>query len=99
MERFVRAGICLQAREVVKLAKKHMALSNLDQGGVAIPTGQLLIEPRHLRSDDSSPGDLYVTDGGHSAKNAATYVMISTSLSTSNLFYVSSSSDYALRQA
>ena len=57
-------GRCLQAQKVVKLAVKRLALSNPDLGGIAIPSALLLIDPRHLRSDDSRLGDLYVMAGG-----------------------------------
>jgi hypothetical protein len=84
---------------VVKLAIKRLALSNPKPSSVAVPSCQLLIEARHLRSDDSKPGDLYVMVGGRSAKDTAMVVMISSSLSTSNLLQSSSSLEYNLRQA
>ncbi len=90
-------GRCLQAHEIVKLSLKRLALSNADPGGVAIPSGQLLIEPRHLRSDDSRPGDLYAVAGGLHAKDAAMDLMVTSSLSISTLLHTSKSFDYALR--
>ncbi len=72
---------CLQAHAIVKLSLKRLALSNPDPGGIAIPSALLLIEPRHLRSDDSRPGDLYVMAGGSHAKDAALDLMISSSIS------------------
>jgi hypothetical protein len=66
---------------------------------LAIPSNLLLIEPRHLRSDDSRPGDLYAIAGGHHAKDAAMDIMISSSLTKSTLLHTSKSSDYTLRLA
>ncbi len=86
----------LQAHQVVKLAIKRMALSNLEPSGVAVPLCQFLIEPRHFRGEDSRPEDLYVMATGQSSKNGAMDVMISSSLSTLNLLHSSSSSDYTL---
>ena len=92
-------GRCLQAHEIVKLSLERLALSNADPGGVAIPSGLLLIEPRYLRSDDSRPGDMYAVAGGLHAKDAAMDLMVTSSLNISNLLHTSKSSDYALRLA
>ncbi len=91
-------GRCLQAHEMVKLSLKRLALSNPDPGGVAIPSNLLLIEPRHLRSDDSRPGDLYVMARGSYAKDASLDPMISSSLSSSTLLQPSKSADHVLRK-
>ncbi len=91
-------GRCLQTHEVVKLFLKRLALSNPDPGGIAIPSALLLIEPIHLRSDDSRPRDLYVMAGGSHAKDAALDLMISSSLSQSTLLQTSKSADYVLRK-
>ena len=56
-------GKCTQAHEVVKVATKRLALCNPDPGGIAVTSSHILIEPRHLRSDDSRPWDLYVVAG------------------------------------
>ena len=92
-------GRCLQAHEIVNLSLKRLALSNLDPGGTAIFSNQLLIEPRHLRSDDSRPGDLYAVARGLHAKNSAMDLVIASSLSKSTLSHTSKSSDFALRLA
>jgi len=68
---------------MVKLSLKRLALSNPDPGGIAIPSNLLIIEPRHLRSDDSRPGDLYVMAGGSNAKDVALDLMIFSSLTSS----------------
>ncbi len=81
------------------LSLKRLALSNPDPRGTAIPSNLLLIEPRHLRSDDSRPGDLYVMVGGRHAKDAAMDLMISSSTSKTTLLNSSKSSDFVLRQA
>ncbi len=57
-------GICggdgrrLQAHEVVKKAMRDLVLSNANPGGAAFPASSVLIEPQHLRSDRSRPGDI-----------------------------------------
>ena len=92
-------GRCLQAHDVVKLSLKRLALSNPDSDGIVIPSLFLLIEPRHLRSDDSRPGNLYVMAGGSQAKDTALDLMISSSLSQSTLLQTSKSADYVLRKS
>jgi len=84
---------------VVKLAIKRLALSNPDPGGIAIPSNQLILEARHLRSDASRPGDLYALAGELHAKDAAMDVVLCSSLSQSCLLHTSTSSDYALKTA
>ena len=37
---------------------KDMVLSNVNPGGAAFPASSILIEPPHLRSDRSRPGDI-----------------------------------------
>ena len=74
---------CLQDHKVVKLAVKRMELCNPNPGGVALPSNLLLIEPKHLRSDDSRPGDLYAIAGAHHANDATMDLVISSSLSKS----------------
>ncbi len=63
---------------------------------MAIPSGQLLIEPRQQKSDDSRPVDLYAVARGLHAKDAAMDLMVTSSLSISTLLHTSKSSDYAL---
>jgi hypothetical protein len=82
-----------------EISLKRLALSNSDPGGVAIPSNQLLIEPRHLRSDDSIPGDLYAITRGLHAKDAAMDLMVTSSPSKSTLLHTSKSSDYSLKLA
>ena len=78
---------------------KRLALSNPDPGGTAIPYNQLLIESRHLRSDDSRPGGLYAMARGLHAKDDAMDLVITSSLSRSTLLHTSKSSDFAIRLA
>jgi hypothetical protein len=75
----------LQALEISKLALKRLVISNADPGEVAIPSAQLLIEPRHMRSVDSRPGDLYAIAGGLHAKDAAIDLLLTSSLGRSTL--------------
>ncbi len=56
-------------------------------GGIAIPSNLLLLEPRHLRSDDSRPGDLYARAGGSQAKDAALDLTLVTILTLKMAFY------------
>ena len=66
---------------MVKLAVKRLALCNPDPGGKRIPSNQLILEARHMRSDASRPGDLYAIVGGSHAKDAAMDVVICSTLS------------------
>jgi hypothetical protein len=91
-------GRCLQTLEVVKLSLKRLALSNPDPGGVAIPSNLIIIDPRHLRSDDSRPGDLYVMASWIHAKDVALDLMVSSRLSLSTLLPSSKSANYVLRK-
>jgi hypothetical protein len=90
-------GKCLQAPEDLKLSLKWLALSNDDPGGIAIPSNQLLVEPRQLRSNDSSMGDLYVVTGELYAKHVAMDLMFTSILSKSALLHTSQSFDRTLR--
>ena len=90
----------LHAHEFVMLAIKRMALCNPNPHGVAIPSSQLQIQPKHMQSNDSRLGDLiYPMAGGHSVKADTKDVMISSSISMSNLLHSSTSLDYTLRHA
>ncbi len=89
----------MQTHEVIKLATKRLVLCNPDPSGIAIPSSQLLIEPRHLRSNESRLGELYAIAGGMHAKDAAMDIVISSSLSQPCLQSSSTSSDYALLKA
>ena len=90
-------GRCLQVHDILKLSLKRLALSSAGPGGVAIPSNQLQIEPRHMRSDDSRPGDLSRVVGGLHAKDVAIDIMVTLSLRKSTLLHASKSSDYAPR--
>jgi len=92
-------GRCLHAHEIAKLSIKRLALSNPDPGGIAILSNLLLIEPRHLRSDNSRPSDLYGMEGGRQAKDAAMDVMVSSTISNSTLLQSSKKSNFVLHQA
>ncbi len=81
---------------------RHKAAFSMQPGpgdGGAVPSCQILIEPKNVRSDDSRHGVLYDVAGGHHAKDAAIDdTMISSTLSQSCLQQSSTSSDYALRK-
>ena len=89
-------GRCLQAHEVVKLSLKRLAFSSPDLGGIAITSHLLLVEPRHMRSDDTRPGDIYVMAGGSNAKDVAVDLIVSFSMSSSTLLHSSKSADRVL---
>ena len=76
-------------------------LCNPDPGGrgVAIPSNQLILEAKHLRSDNSRLGDMYAIAGGLHAKDATMDMVLCSTLSKSCLLQSSTSSDFALRQA
>ena len=78
---------------------KRLALCSHDPSGTTFLSKQLLIEPRHLRSDDSRSGDLYAIAWGRHAKDVAINIMVTSGLSKSCLLHTSTSSDYALKLA
>ena len=91
-------GRCLQAHKVVKLAIKSLIFSCPDRKGIDIPSKHMLIEPRHMRSDTSSPWDLYAMARGLYVKDASMDLTISLCLTHSCLLNTSRSSDYVLSQ-
>ena len=79
---------------------KRLALSNSNPRGVAIPSNQLLIKLRHMKSDELRIEDLlYALVRGLHAKDAAMDLIVASILSKSTLLHMSKSSEYALRLA
>jgi hypothetical protein len=73
-------GRCAKAHAVVKLAIKRLALCNPELGGMAIPRKQIILEAKHLRSDEYRLGVLYAIAEGLHAKDVAMDVVICSSL-------------------
>ena len=63
----------------------RLAMRNPDPRGIWVPSNQILVDLRHLRSDNSRHEDLYVVVGGHHLNDATMDIMISSSLSHSCL--------------
>ena len=78
-------GRRLQAHEAVKRAIKDLALSNPDPGGAAFPASSILIEPPHLRSDKSHPGDTMVLGRDVHVMDTAMDMVIASGLTKSCL--------------
>ena len=90
-------GRCPQAHEVEKLATKRLVLCDPDPGGFAIPSSQILIEPRHMRSDDNRPGDLFSRGPPCKGCNHRRHDLLF--FITTLLTKISTKSDYALGKA
>jgi hypothetical protein len=92
-------GRRIHAHEVVKLALKRLVLSCSTPAGCVFPSASLLIEPRHLRQNNSRPGDLYAIGHGMHRKDSVMDLVIASGLQKSFLFPSSKSSDYVIRYA
>ncbi len=88
----------LQAHETVKLAMKELVLCSPTPAGCVLPASLVLIEPRHLRQDQSRPGDLYVVGHGMRRKDAAMDIVIASALQLSCLLPSTRSSDYVIKE-
>ncbi len=73
-------GRHLQAHEAVKLAVKRPVLSNPEPAGCAFPADSVLIEPLHLRQDQSCLGDIYVLGTGLHKKDSVMDVVVTSAM-------------------
>ena len=87
------------AHEVVKLAIKKLVLSCPTPAGCVFPSAYVLIEPRHLRHDNSRPRDLYAMGLGLHPMDVVMDVVITCGLQRSCLSHSSTSSDFVIRDA
>ena len=92
-------GRRLHAHEVVQLAMKKVVLSCSTPGGCAFPAVLVLIEPRHLRHDNSRPEGLYVVGMGMHMMDVVMVVVITSGLHRSCLSHSSTSSDFVICDA
>jgi hypothetical protein len=92
-------GRRIQAHESVKLAVKRLVLSCPDPVGCAFPSASVLIEPRHLRQDNSRPGDIFVMGNGMHRKDSVMDVVVTSAMQKSCLNQSITSSDYVIRKA
>ena len=92
-------GRRLQAHEKIKRTMKELVLSNANPGGMAFPSSSVLIEPPHLRSDRSRPGDILALGRDVHRLDSAMDLVIASGLTKSCLTSASKSSDYVLKGA
>ena len=92
-------GRRIHSHEVVKLAMKKLVLSSSTPAGCVFPPSAVLIEPRHLRQDNSRPGDLYAIGQGMHMKDSVMDLVITSGLKKSCLHKSISSSDFVIRDA
>jgi hypothetical protein len=92
-------GRRIHAHEVVKLALKKLVLSSSTPAGCAFPPSAVLIEPRHLRQDNSRPGDLYAIAQGMHRKDTVMDLVITSGLKKSCLTKSITSSDFVIKDA
>jgi len=92
-------GRRIHAHESVKLAVKKLVLCCPDPVGCAFPSSSVLIEPRHLRQDNSRPGDIFVMGNGMHRKDTVMDIVLTTAIQKSCLNQSITSSDYVIRKA
>ena len=90
-------GRRLQAHETVKLAVKKLVICCPTPAGCVLPSAAVLIEPRHLRQDQSRPGDLYAVGHGMHRKDSAMDIVVTSALQPSCLLPSTRSSDYVIK--
>ncbi len=73
-------GRRIHAHETVKLAVKRLVLSCPDPTGCAFPSTSILIEPRHLRQDNSRPGDIFVMGNGRHRLDSVMDVVVTSAM-------------------
>jgi hypothetical protein len=78
---------------------KDPVLSNVNPGRAAFPASSILIEPPHLRSERSWPGDILALGKIVHKLDTAMDLVIASELTTSCLLPSSKSSDFALKGA
>ena len=76
-----------------------MVRSNVNPGGAAFPASSILIEPPHLRSDKSRPGDILALGRYVHRLDTAIDLVIASGLTNSCLSSSSKSSDFVLKGA
>ena len=92
-------GRRLRAREVIKRTMRDLVLSNVNPRGAAFPASSILIEPSHLRSDRSRPGDILALGRDVHRLDTAMDLVIAFGLTKSCLSSSSKSSDFVLKGA
>jgi len=98
-------GICggdgrrMHAHEAVKLAVKRLVLSCPNPVGCAFPSASALIEPRHLRQENSRPGDIFVMGNGMHIKDYVMDMVETSAMQKSCLAQSITSSDYVIKKA
>ena len=78
---------------------KDLVLSNVNPGGAAFPASSILIEPPHLRSERSPPGDILALGRDVHIMDTAMDLVIASGLTKSCLSSSSRSSDFVLKGA
>jgi len=84
---------------VVKKTMRDLVLSNANPGGAAFPASNILIEPPHLRSDRSRPGDILALGRDVHKMDTSMDLVIASGLTKSCLSSSSRSSDFVLKGA
>ncbi len=78
---------------------RDLVLSNVNPGGTAFPASSILIEPPHLRSNRSRPGDILALGRDVHKMDTAMDMVIASGLMKSCLSSSSRSSDLVLKGA
>ena len=99
LEKMWGGGRRLQAHDVIKRALKELVLSNPAPGGVVFPASSVLIEPPHLRGDNSRQGDVMALGRDVHMMDTAMDIVIASGLTKSCLSSSCKSSDFVLKAA
>ena len=81
------------------MAVKHLVMTSSPPGGSVFLAASVLIEPRHLRQDRSSPGDVYAIGHGMHMKDFVMDIIITSAIKSSCLTHASKGSDFVIRDA
>ncbi len=77
---------------------KKLVICSLTLAGCVLLAASVLVEPRHLRQDQSRPGDLYVVGHGRLRKDVAMGIVIAFASQPSCVLSSTRSSDYVIMQ-
>ena len=74
------AAARIHTHETIKLTVKRLVLSCPDPAECAFPSASVLIEPRHLRQDNSRPSDIFVMGNGMHRKDYVMDVVVTSTM-------------------
>ncbi len=91
-------GRRMHVHEAMKLTVKRFVLSCPDPVGCGFPSASVLIEPRHLRQDNSRPWDIFFMGNRMHIKDSVMGVVVALAMQKSCLTQSITSSDYVIKK-